>query len=367
MWLCLLTYHQNCFPNLQKLSTHHPNKIYQPSCANELQMSWQHAFNHLHGPLLQCLGRHAFRGASWFFKGMDFFYCKHRVTTMQYCFEDHLVHSVKFRLKIWYIIDSLIRTHDPDDNWPRTTWLSIFPSDLEANGWVFHLRKKTPTPGLLPPASRCGWCSSNLWRRKRFGTLMVFWSPSQLMEKNDSSKRLPGMAGKQTSNTFGTKSFGLQKRKECSSHWDDIIWTFLSIRRFVMISAECERMVVRTVRIYDSIYYDMHDLRLLVIDMSFLSTSLRLTHHQLVPLNLLSSWFYRLWKIALTQFSMIWFDSVWRHESWTLFRWFFCSPWKTGGKPAFSTRRAEFNFTQKYTYKMFQIISSQIRRTFWRL
>lgn len=30
-------------------------KSYQPSCANELQMSWQHAFNHLHRPLLQCL------------------------------------------------------------------------------------------------------------------------------------------------------------------------------------------------------------------------------------------------------------------------------------------------------------------------
>ena len=133
-----------------------------------------------------------------------------------------------------------------------------------------------------------------------------------------------------------------------------------------MISAEWERMVVRTVRIYDSIYYDMHDLRLLVIDMSFLSTSLRLTHHQLVPLNLLSSWFYRLWKIGLTQFSMIWFDSVWRHESWTLFRWFFCSPWKTGWKPPFSTRKAEFKFTQKYTYKMGRSSAPKSLRIFWR-
>lgn len=63
MWLCLLTYPKFSF-RIYLLSTHHPNKIYQPSCANELQMSWQHAFNHLHGPLLQCLG-HGVRGASW--------------------------------------------------------------------------------------------------------------------------------------------------------------------------------------------------------------------------------------------------------------------------------------------------------------
>lgn len=120
------------------------------------------------------------------FTGMDFF--THGITghnEVLYCFEDHLVHSVKFRLKIWYIIDSLIRTHDPDDNWPRTT-LAFHFSIRNLGGQMVEFsisERKTPNSGLSPPASQCGWCSSNLWRRKRFGTLMVFWSPSQLMEK----------------------------------------------------------------------------------------------------------------------------------------------------------------------------------------
>ena len=217
------------------LSTHHPNLNLAKFTSQAAPMSCK-----CRGNMRSIISTGHFSNAwppacKWSiqqFTGMDFF--THGITghnEVLYCFEDHLVHSVKFRLKICYIIDSLIRTHDPDDNWPRTT-LAFHFSIRNLGGQMVEFsisERKTPTPGLSPPASQCGWCSSNLWRRKRFGTLMVFWSPSQLMEKNDSSKRLPGMAGKQTSNTFGTKSFGLQKRKECSSHWHDIIWTFLSL------------------------------------------------------------------------------------------------------------------------------------------
>jgi len=215
-----------------------------------------------------------------------------------YCFEDHLVHSVKFRLKIWYIIDSLIRTHDPDDNWPRTT-LAFHFSIRNLGGQMVEFsisERKTPTPELSPPASQCGWYSSNLWR---FGSVLepswFFGARVNSWKKTTSLKGYPVWQENKLQ-TLLEQSLSVCKRGK-NVHPIEMISSepFCQFERlYIMISAECtvqrvERMVVRTVRIYDSIYYDMHDLRLLVIDMSFLSTSLRLTYHQLVPLNLLSS------------------------------------------------------------------------------
>lgn len=130
----------------------------------------------------------------------------------------------------------------------------------------------------------------------------AFWNPHGFLEPGESHKEkhtpLKGYPiGRKTNfNKFWEQSLSVCKRGK-NVHPIEMISSepFCQFEGlYIMISAECtvqrvERMVVRTVRIYDSTYYDMHDLRLLVIDMSFLSTSLRLTYHQLVPLNLLSS------------------------------------------------------------------------------
>ena len=223
------------------------------------------------------------------FKGMDFLHCEHRVTTMQYCFEDHLVHSVKFSWK-FSLFFGLIITHDPDDNWPLNL-AGTFPSAILVGKWFSQ-----PSPKGKPQP-----LDSRLRHHGVVGVVQTFedseafWNPHGFLEPESThgKKRLLQKVTRYGRKT-NFKHFWEQSPSVCKRgknvHPIEMISSepFCQFERlYIMISAECtvqrvERMVVRTVRIYDSIYYDMSVLRLLVIDMSFLSTSFRSTYHQLV-------------------------------------------------------------------------------------
>lgn len=160
----------------------------------------------------------------------------------------------------------------------------------------------------------------------------------KLTKKSTPLKSYP-LAGKQTSNNFATESnkvFRFAKEEKNMEKKTRVTGMFFQLRRYhlnLSVNSKvchdfcwmhCSESQKNDRQNKTNLwYYHMYVLRLLVIDMSFLSTSLRLTYHQLVH------WIcYQVDSIDsgrldwLNFHDLIRFDSVWRRESlwwWTLF------------------------------------------------